>query len=231
MSTSNRPIDVKGCILFFLLLWTTPSDVSSFAFSRIQTPSTTTANSILEESLTSCSTNQNHRIPRFDGLTSTLTSISTRRTISTSASTSKLSMVRGDDEGPGTGVSITAALLFLIFVAGSVIPLAGTFGMKGDMSIADSVVTRQDAPGKLQNFESKQYSLSRSAIQEKLNAIPVFYIATAGDDGTSTMSTDIYLSFEDAKAANAGLSSSSVVKGTTLDQVMYVALIFFVWIR
>ena len=220
-SSANPPTGLKGCILFFLMLWATPSDVSSFTFSRIQPPSTT-FNSIFEESL-SCS-NPNH-IPRFDGLASASVPTPTQRT-------SKLFMARGDNEGSGgTGLRITAAVLFLIFVAGSLIPLAGTFGMKGNMSIADSVVTRQDVPGKLQNFESKQYSLSRSAIQEKLNAVPVFYIATAGDDGSTTMSTDIYLSFEDAKAANAGLSSSSVVKGTTLDQVMYVALIFFVWIR
>jgi len=135
---------------------------------------------------------------------------------------SKLSMVGGGgNEGPGgAGVRITAAILFFIFVAGSLLPLAGTFGMKGDMSIADSVVTRQDAPGKLQNYENKQYSLSRSAIQEKLNAVPVFYISTASDDGSAKMSTDIYMSFEDAKAASADITGSAV-RGTTLDQVMY----------
>ena len=130
-----------------------------------------------------------------------------------------------NNEGPGgSSTSIIAGILLLIFVAGSVLPFVGTFGMKGEMSIADSVVTQQDTPGKLQNFESKQYSLSRSAIQEKLNSVPVFYIATTGDDGSSTMGTDIYMSFDDAKAASAGISSSSV-KGTTLDQVMYVSLI------
>jgi hypothetical protein len=191
-------------------LLSAPSDVSSFAFSRIQQPLALSNSIIGERSIYS---NENHRVVRFED---DIALTPKRRW-----SNSKLFMA--NDEGPGgTGTSTAAAILFFIFVAGSVLPLAGTFGMKGDMSIADSVTTRQDAPGKLQNFESKQYSMSRSAIQEKLNAVPVFYIATASKDGsTSTMGTDIYLSFEDANAASAKISSSSV-KGTTLDQVMYV---------
>jgi len=199
----NRSNELIGFILFVLL--STPSDVSSFAFPRIQQP-ITFSNSILGDR--SIPSNGNHCVLRFEDLTST-----------SKPCNSKLFMANNEGSG-GTGVSVTAAILFFIFVAGSVLPLAGTFGMKGDMSIADSVVTRQDAPGKLQNFETKQYSLSRSAIQEKLNSVPVFYIATAGNDGSTTMGTDIYLSFEDANAAAAGISSSSV-KGTTLDQVMY----------
>jgi len=207
-SWRNRSNGSIGFILFVLLSAT--SDVSSFAFSRLQPPLTQRSNSILGDG-SIYSNNENPRVVGFeDGI-----SLTPKRRWKNN---SKLFMA--NDEG-GTGTSTIAAILFAIFVAGSLLPLAGTFGMKGDMSIADSVTTRQDAPGKLQNFESKQYSLSRSAIQEKLNAVPVFYIATAGKDGsTSTMGTDIYLSFEDANAASAKISASTV-KGTTLDQVMY----------
>jgi len=128
-------------------------------------------------------------------------------------------MVREPDDRPGlSGASILAGILLAVFVAGSLLPLAGTFDLK-PAPIADSVVTRQDTPGK-QSLESKQFALSRSAIQEKLNAVPVFYIATTGSDGTALMSTDIYLSYQEAKEASDGVPSSTV-KGTTLDQVMY----------
>jgi hypothetical protein len=141
--------------------------------------------------------------------------------VSSSSASSLVStrMSNGDDEGSGgmSSTSITAGILFFIFAIGATLPLVGTLDMMksggGGMSIADSVVTRQDAPGKLQNVEKKEFSLSRSAIQEKLNAIPVFYITTSDN----TMSTDIYLSYEDANNAAGG----SIVKGTTLDQVMY----------
>lgn len=137
-----------------------------------------------------------------------------------SSKQTSLSMVRGDNEGPGaTGVSIIAGILLFVFVAGSLLPLAGTLDLKS-APIADSAVTRQDAPGKYQNVQSQQFSLSRSAIQEKLNAVPVFYVATIGADGSASMSTDLYMSYDDASAVSAGIPSSTV-KGTTLDQVMY----------
>ncbi len=188
-----------------LVLLSAPSDVASFAPSnQIQKPVTTQPNLIFPNNM-----------PRKDK--SRVFQPINGPTLSPRLVDSQLRMAN-DDEG-GTGVGIVAGLLLLIFVAGSVIPLAGTFGMKGQMSIADSVVTKQDAPGKLQGYESKQFSLSRSAIQEKLNSVPVFYVATAGSDGSTTMGTDIYISYEDAVSASSGNPSASV-KGTTLDQVM-----------
>mmetsp|Transcript_20257 Transcript_20257/g.41739 ORF Transcript_20257/g.41739 Transcript_20257/m.41739 type:complete len:339 (+) Transcript_20257:62-1078(+) len=180
-----------GFISVFVLL-STLSDVSSFTLStRVQHPLTTThsPNSIFHH--------DKNRVFRLED----------RAPVKRSES--RLFMAN-DNEG-GTGVGIIAGLLLLIFVAGSVIPLAGTFGMKGQMSIADSVITKQDTPGKMQ-MESKQFSLSRSAIQEKLNSVPVFYVSKDG-----TMGTDIYMSYEDAAAASSG----GTIKGTTLDQVMY----------
>ena len=190
-----------GFIGFFVLL-SKSSDVSSFTISRIQQPLTKRSNSIV--GIGSMGHNEKTSVLRFGDL-------------STRKSTSQLLMAN-DDEG-GTGVGIIAGLLLLVFVAGSVLPLVGTFGLKGNMSIADSVVTKQDTPGKLQNLESKQLSLSRSAIQEKLNSVPVFYLATVGSDGSTSMGTDIFMSYEDAAVASTNSPSSSV-KGTTLDQVM-----------
>lgn len=127
--------------------------------------------------------------------------------------TSQLFMA-ADDEGPGLLASIGIGLFIILFAVTGLMP---TFegGGDRDLSIADSVVTKQDLPGKLQNFESKQDSLSRATIQEKLSAIPIFYLSE-GD----SMKTDIYLSYNDAiEAAGEGVT----VKATSLDQVMYVS--------
>lgn len=189
-----------------LVLLSKTFNVSSFAFRRIKPFTGTLSSSLSGERMPY--SKENHDAPFLENLA-----------FASRSCNFKLSMVN-DEGSEGTGTGVIAGILLLIFVAGSVLPLMGTFGMKGEMSIADSVVTRQDAPGKLQNFESKQYSLSRSAIQEKLNAVPVFYIVSTANDGSITMGTDIYMSFDDANIASAGISSSSV-KGTTLDQVMY----------
>jgi hypothetical protein len=198
-------------ILFFLLLLLTTlsSDVSSFT---VTTATTRRIIQTLPSTLTTTANSNGMHRHHHRGM---LSSSSASPLVSTK-------MTKGDDEGSGggmSGTSITAGILFFIFAIGAVLPLVGTLDMVkgGGMSIADSVVTRQDAPGKLQNVEKKEFSLSRSAIQEKLNAIPVFYIATPDNN----MSTDIYLSYEDANKAAAGSSTGTTVKGTTLDQVMY----------
>jgi hypothetical protein len=72
-----------------------------------------------------------------------------------------------DDEGPGPLVSLGILLIMILFVGSGLLPLLDGGGR--DLSIADSVVTRQDAPKKLQNFESTQDRLSRASIQEKLS--------------------------------------------------------------
>lgn len=127
-----------------------------------------------------------------------------------------------DDEDGDLGRTIGAGFLLALFLAGSLLPLFDATGGMGDrdLNISDSVVTRQDARGRMGTaVESKSDQLSRASIQEKLNAIPVFYLAT-GSSGSAMASTDIYLSYEDAKLA-ASVSSSSI-KATSLDQVMYV---------
>lgn len=128
------------------------------------------------------------------------------------STSSNLSMAR-DDEGPGLLASIGILLIMIIFVGTGLLPLMDGGGDR-DLSIADSVVTRQDVPTKLQNFESKQDRLSRATIQEKLSSLPVFYISEGG-----SMKTDLYLSYADAVDAASGINGASV-KVTSLDQVM-----------
>ena len=131
-------------------------------------------------------------------------------------SSSRLSMAR-EDEGPGLLASIGIVIIMILFVGTGLFPLVDGGGK--DLSIADSVVTRQDAPGKLENFESKQDRLSRAAIQEKLSALPVFYLSEGG-----TMKTDLYLSYSDAIEAVSG-AKGVAVKATSLDQVMCVFVV------
>lgn len=129
-----------------------------------------------------------------------------------SSSMSSLWMVDNDD-GPGPLVQVGILLIMVLFVGTGLLPLMDGGGR--DLSIADSVVTQQDVPGKLQNFESNQDRLSRATIQEKLSGIPVFYLV----DSNGSMGTSIYLAYDDAKAA-ADESTGTVVKATSLDQVM-----------
>ncbi|CAJ1966889.1 unnamed protein product [Cylindrotheca closterium] len=120
-----------------------------------------------------------------------------------------------DDEGngPGTLTSIGILLIMILFVGTGLAPMMG--GGDRDLSIADSVVTRQDSPQKLKNYESTQDRLSRATIQEKLSAVPVFYLSEGGN-----MQTDIFLSYQEANDVAAGKNGVSV-KVTSLDQVMY----------
>jgi hypothetical protein len=118
-----------------------------------------------------------------------------------------------DNEGPGPLTTIGILVIMILFVGSGLLPLLAGGGDK-DLSIADSVVTRQDTPQKLKNFESTQDRLSRATIQEKLSAIPVFYLSEKG-----SMQTDIYLSYPEAQDAASGKAAVSV-KATSLDQVM-----------
>ena len=150
-------------------------------------------------------------------------------TKATATATTTLTMIKGnnDEDTNNGGVGLIAGVLFAVFIAGSVLPLVGTFDMKGQggVSLADSVITRQDVPGKLNEMgERKEFKLSRSNIQDKLNAVPVFYLVdttTATRTTTPVMSSEIYVSYEDALGAASSSNSNTVVKGTTLDQVMY----------
>jgi hypothetical protein len=119
------------------------------------------------------------------------------------------------NEGPGILPTLGLAAIILIFVGTSFLPLldAGGNGVSRNLSIADSVVTKQDNPEKFKNYENKFDRLSRATIQEKLNAVPVFYLV---DNNDGSIKSDIFLSFEDATDAAKG----ETVKATTLDQVM-----------
>jgi hypothetical protein len=120
-------------------------------------------------------------------------------------------------EGEGSGIlaALGGGFIIALFVVTSFFPFIG--GKETPMGLADLVVTKQDAPGKLANFESEKYRLSRSAIQEKLNAVPIFYLTN--DDGS--MKTDLFTSYDDAREA----AGSGAVKATTMDQVTYPLLL------
>jgi len=116
-----------------------------------------------------------------------------------------------DDVGEGLLYSLLGVGVVILFVGTTLfLPMGGG---DRDLSIADSVVTRQDIPGKLQNYEAAGDRLSRSSIQEKLNTVPVFYVVDKND----VMGTDIYMSYYDAK--DVADAKSLTVKATTLDQV------------
>jgi len=83
------------------------------------------------------------------------------------------------------------------------------------------VVTRQDG-NKLRGYQSQFDALSPAKVREKLSNLPVFYLSTNDDDGTSVMGErNAYLSFRDAENAVRRASPGTSVKATTLDKVMY----------
>jgi hypothetical protein len=111
--------------------------------------------------------------------------------------------------GDGKGALTAAGLIFIIvlFVGGSILPMMGGGGVA---PIANSVAGRDEA--QQQVVTNDKYRLSRAAIQEKLNTVPVFYVV--GDKGE--METRIFMSYNDAMDAAGG---NKAVKATTLDQV------------
>lgn len=130
---------------------------------------------------------------------------------STTGSTTSLQM---SSEGGGGGkAALTTAGLVLVaalFLGGSLLPMVSGMGaMSGTAPVANSVATREQATQQI--VINDKYRLSRAAIQEKLNTVPVFYVV--GDKGK--MGTKIYLSYNDAMDA----AGNQVVKATTLDQV------------
>lgn len=118
-----------------------------------------------------------------------------------------------EDEEQSLMRTISIGFVIILFVSTSIfLPLMEGGGSR-DLSIADSVVTTQDNPNKLKDYEDNKSRLSRAAIQEKLNSLPIFYLG----DGEK-MQQNLYFSYSDALAATTG---SFRVKATSLDQVMY----------
>jgi len=131
-------------------------------------------------------------------------------------SSSALWMSQNGGSGKGLLYSFLGIGVIVLFLGSSILPLFDGIGGDRNLSIADSVVTQQDKPDKLRNYEAAGDRLSRAAIQEKLNSIPVFYLV----DDSAIMSTEIFLSYADATLAlleNSGMN----VKATTMDQVAY----------
>ncbi|KAK1739042.1 hypothetical protein QTG54_010358 [Skeletonema marinoi] len=122
-----------------------------------------------------------------------------------------------DNEGPAPITAIFISLVLLFFVVSAFAPLldfASIQPSNQDLNLGDAVVTRQDDTNKLKNYQSKFDALSSTRIQQKLANLPVFYIAQDGG-----MQENIYFSYSEATKAASG--EGSVVKVTTLDQIMY----------
>ena len=131
---------------------------------------------------------------------------------------------RGGGGGPGLVTAAFAIGVLIFFAVSAFAPLidyASTSPSANDINLGDSVVTRQDG-NKLSGYQSKFDVLSPAKVQEKLRNLPVFYLSTNDDDGTSVMGDrNAYLSFRDADNAVKRASSRTSVKATTVDQVMY----------
>ena len=133
--------------------------------------------------------------------------------------TTKLYMSDDDNEGPGLVTKIFISGVLLFFVASAFAPLT-LFADKQtptDLSLGDSVVTRQDG-NKLKTYQSSFDALSPAVIQEKLSNLPVFFLST---NGGSIIEDNFYLSYDEAENAAAKSSSAVAVKVTALDQIMY----------
>ena len=130
----------------------------------------------------------------------------------------------GGGGGPGLVTAAFAIGVLLFFAASAFAPLidyASTSPSANDINLGDSVVTRQDG-NKLRGYQSQFDALSPAKVREKLSNLPVFYLSTNDNDGTSAMGErNAYLSFRDAENAVRRASPGTSVKATTLDKVMY----------
>lgn len=85
---------------------------------------------------------------------------------------SQLFLSQNNDQGPDDIMKkIGVGFITLIFIASGLAPMMQGGGDR-DLSIADSVVSQQDVPGKLAGFENKSDRLSRGTIQEKISVSP-----------------------------------------------------------
>ena len=135
----------------------------------------------------------------------------------------------GDNDNGNGGsnsllVSLGGILVALVFLSTSVLPALVAVN-DNSASLSQPIVPRQDSSASSSlavTSANNPYRLSRSAIQEKFSGVPVFYLVdkTKGD-----IQTDIFLSYNDAVAASTqgddGSGSSTTVKVTTLEQVLY----------
>jgi len=193
---------MKFCLpsLFLILL---SSDNGVFGFVVVPTTTTTTTKTF------------HHYQDRFVPFEKT-------KAASSSSSATELCMAGNPNSEFGFAEirnGIIGLLIALVVFSGDFLPLiTGQMGQK-TAPLAESVAVR-NAEGKSLSITtvtptmSEKYRLSRASIQEKLSAIPVFYITNQNGE----MDTNIYVSYDDAKEA-AG--SSNLVKATTLDQVEY----------
>ena len=132
-----------------------------------------------------------------------------KRNIRREVSSSALFMTSGGGGDSSKGIVTAAGFVVIaaLFVGGSILPLMD-MGGGGVAPLANSVATRDQVQ---QVVTNEKYRLSRAAIQEKLNPVPVFYVV----EGNGEIGTNLYLSYDDA-VNDAG---SKLVKATTLDQV------------
>ena len=132
-----------------------------------------------------------------------------KRNVRSTAPSSVLFMTSGGGGDSSKGIVTAAGFVVIaaLFVGGSILPLMD-MGGGGVAPLANSVATRDQVQ---QVVTNEKYRLSRAAIQEKLNSVPVFYIV----EGNGEIGANLYLSYDDAMN-DAG---SKVIKATTLDQV------------
>jgi hypothetical protein len=156
-----------------------------------------------------------------------------RNTALISSSRTRLQM--SNSGGGGKGSTVTALVLagiIAVYVVSGVAPMlqmvSAPNAIDNTMSLGDAVATRTDnakyqatqkqLQEKADSSVVAQYEkLSRTKIQEKLNRVPVFYLADSGGD----MAQQIYISYGDAQqAAEANKDKLYTVECTTLDEVM-----------
>jgi hypothetical protein len=128
------------------------------------------------------------------------------------SNTSSYTSSNNTQEGPGIIPSLFISGVLLFFAVSAIGPLLDSISVssqppaKTDLSLGDSVITRQDGDNKLKNYESKFDALSMEKIQEKLENLPVFYVG----DGRGIMGNEnVYFSYSEAESAAKGIGGSS----------------------
>jgi hypothetical protein len=136
-----------------------------------------------------------------------------------SSSSVLLQLSSGGNDGEDMTKSFTTVaglvVVVTLFVGGSILPLLSDIAGGGVAPLANAVATRDQQQASQQRLVTNdKYRLSRAAIQEKLNSVPVFFIV---DTETHEMQTNLFMSYREAQ--EAAIKPTMNVRATTLDQV------------
>lgn len=131
---------------------------------------------------------------------------------------SRSTALRESDDGGGGLQTVGAAVLLAFVLGGAILPMVNTASVMNKVEVVRTEGEGGDAQLVMKN---KYPRLSPMRVNDKLAAVPVFYVKAGGaKDGSPTF----YLSVAEARKA-AAAAGGGEVRAATLDEVFYPVLL------